>query len=899
MWEFDVNGEMYHEKAINFLGELFTNWKNQTCQHDVTITLFSRVFYDAKSKDDFPGSTGDCIKLDHKNRYFEDFYRVVYQNECYEDWMFALIKLKRLIKEYRSYILHYHERQQSEPVPLCYLSNAAEGNFLETLNVSSSVFERHFIDRPFDRTGMMSLIITGGGGVFEVSRNLSKITKERVIDNGIGSDLVCLGEQPLHSVPLFKYSGTDTFSVPYWINLSFYKSSETVRFCNSKFIPRVKIKPKKNLYNDTNLDSDFMLPGYDPLQSTFDDSDEIYIPKNTDSLKRAPSRISAISETMFLEPMAMVLNTRVPYSKFEDPDDDSSLELDSDPESTSTSNIHASRKKINPFSPSTIKTKMSFDRRRWAHLFPLKPDGSPIFQHWLIPENSVNTPEMKSVTSNDKIMSSPKCSNGYDEKVFIGTQTKRRMNGGGGITSFKSPNAASNSDKSINKLVNPGNRINETDIAGDETIASIITGVAWKSLTIPACLPLTTDYCPSQKSWNKFFVNVSNYNLLLGEIREQYNYIHTRGKDITMKDVVTELVGHRLAMGFQLIKLKPNHNQNQKVSKHNREKFMLSLGRMYHELMYEVDDNGYDYVNVTISVPAKDMKIPNTHQKEQRYDYRFQVPDSKVYHVSYCELSRKDMKTVKWNDIDRYICIQGNGTISPLELQNCWRQRLYLLPTFQVGVTLINELQKLTTSECSSIDISRVFHFDKYQRKSIDELKQYREKYFICFMEYLNKVTRASESNNRITLNSSQKCLKVLPSPVEKLYTLLDEYRQTRNGQKKEKYNEVVTYLEDTYINAMLNSIPFLTYKNDIPVNCFISAEATWWCMQNVIDIDTESNAIDFLQVMLDFNIIQHISKDEKNYIHGFYLYYIITKDNKNLKFDYTKDYCEVGLCVF
>ena len=27
MWEFDVSGEMYHEKAVNFLGELFTNWK--------------------------------------------------------------------------------------------------------------------------------------------------------------------------------------------------------------------------------------------------------------------------------------------------------------------------------------------------------------------------------------------------------------------------------------------------------------------------------------------------------------------------------------------------------------------------------------------------------------------------------------------------------------------------------------------------------------------------------------------------------------------------------------------------------------------------------------------------------------------------------------------------------
>lgn len=193
-----------------------------------------------------------CIKQDHKNRFFEDFYRVVYQNERYDDWMFSLVKLKRLIKEYRDYILHYYERSCPQKVPKCYLSNAAEGNFLETLNLSSSVFERHFIDRPFDRTGMMSVVITGGCGVFEVCRDLSKITKERVIDNGIGSDLVCLGEQPLHQVPLFKYSNTETYSVPHWINLSFYKSSEIVRYCNSKFIPRIKIKFKENS-DDTHL----------------------------------------------------------------------------------------------------------------------------------------------------------------------------------------------------------------------------------------------------------------------------------------------------------------------------------------------------------------------------------------------------------------------------------------------------------------------------------------------------------------------------------------------------------------------------------------------------------------------------------------------------------------------
>ena len=50
MWEFDLNGDLYFEKAVNgFLTDLFAKWKDQNCCHDVTIVLFSRTFYESQS----------------------------------------------------------------------------------------------------------------------------------------------------------------------------------------------------------------------------------------------------------------------------------------------------------------------------------------------------------------------------------------------------------------------------------------------------------------------------------------------------------------------------------------------------------------------------------------------------------------------------------------------------------------------------------------------------------------------------------------------------------------------------------------------------------------------------------------------------------------------------------
>lgn len=55
------------------------------------------------------------------------------------------------------------------------------------------VFDKHYINRNFDRTGQMSVVITPGVGVFEVDRLLMILTKQRMIDNGNASGaLLCL-----------------------------------------------------------------------------------------------------------------------------------------------------------------------------------------------------------------------------------------------------------------------------------------------------------------------------------------------------------------------------------------------------------------------------------------------------------------------------------------------------------------------------------------------------------------------------------------------------------------------------------------------------------------------------------------------------------------------------------
>lgn len=85
-------------------------------------------------------------------------------------------------------------------------SNASQGNVLEAINLTTNMLQFHYLDRDLHRTGNSIVVISPGCGVFEVDKSLASITYQRMMDNGIGSDMLSLGLPPLHIAPFFLYN---------------------------------------------------------------------------------------------------------------------------------------------------------------------------------------------------------------------------------------------------------------------------------------------------------------------------------------------------------------------------------------------------------------------------------------------------------------------------------------------------------------------------------------------------------------------------------------------------------------------------------------------------------------------------------------------------------------------
>lgn len=314
MWEFAPDGELYYEKLLNrWLKKLIAKWSGGSVSHSVTVITFSRSIYEREQfpvdydprNEPFTYSTamqqkpagvhgsafadgydfGPTIHVDPQTgKFYEDFYKVVVMNYTGPDWSHLLTLLKQ---EFACYHDKHRWRAPEEDMPADYElcpwpskeseaseldgkranprynvkwktlphgvpTRASEGNVLEAINVTLNILDKHYMDRDLRRTGQSIVMLTAGSGVFHTPQKLSQITKQRMMDNGVGMDLISLATPPMHVVPLFispsmeagniklnvnedimstsmtkellteaLHAGNVMYQVPHWVNITF------------------------------------------------------------------------------------------------------------------------------------------------------------------------------------------------------------------------------------------------------------------------------------------------------------------------------------------------------------------------------------------------------------------------------------------------------------------------------------------------------------------------------------------------------------------------------------------------------------------------------------------------------------------------------------------------------
>ncbi|CAO1632925.1 unnamed protein product [Sympodiomycopsis kandeliae] len=354
MWDFDEDGEIYYEKAINgFIPELLKRWRSIPTNHVISVILFARVWYDESELSMLQDAALPVRKEDGPpGRHYVDYYNVIVDLESNCDWTEVTAMLKEEFFRFQHDILligrpiagpvgaPWQEEQHADLVRrdrallAGRISASHEGNLLEAVNLALNPFDEHYIDRDLNRTGLDLIIVTAGTGHFRVDKRWLRLTTERMIDNGIGLDMVCLTKMPLHSVPLFHFSShlpqhappdkrrtttaggpgsttrlsssanppdplyddydfmpglgnTETrfgsgstagrpapvspptmqfYSIPHWIDASFYNLQQDQPFRADRFVPRVKMQEIQQIGYMENEISDISLPYLDLMR---------------------------------------------------------------------------------------------------------------------------------------------------------------------------------------------------------------------------------------------------------------------------------------------------------------------------------------------------------------------------------------------------------------------------------------------------------------------------------------------------------------------------------------------------------------------------------------------------------------------------------------------------------
>eukprot|EP00794_Sanderia_malayensis_P014226 gene14226-15709_t len=965
MWEFDFCGELYFEKTVNgFLNELFGKWKEYGCSHDVNIVMFSRTYYSAKTFDAFPKEMQCSIIKGYDGRFYQDFFKMIINSANIDNWKEIAITLKTSFSNYLNWI--GCEDEISDDLVEGRNSRASDGNMLEALNLSLNVFETFFIDVNLERTNSTVMIITPGSGVFDVDRELTNMTKLRLMDGGYAVDLVCLAEQPLHAVPLLKFhskkipKGKDQFitvdyNIPQWVNHSYYRSPDQ-RNASTRFVPRMKVPERPTILEDPDLEN----------QDVSDREDQLYIPSGIDYDEYDAQVFTyATPRTTMRNRLARSLQKRrkadLGVLRKSSPDMISGHGrhvVDGEPQS-SWNEGSLQQESFLVQRPVRAISECEDIRLGTSHGENMvfidddtigESDSSPDFDTVFKRANSVNPESIFGCTLFPPIQAT----RDHDGMSLMGTSYDGEETIMAIIDGHKSIENIDLQDgvqmDSGKKLSNPlscgdlQRRRSFKKVGSDKSLrpqeqdwtATILTGVDWKSLSIPACLPLTTDYFPDQKIFENDYCWY-NYTIIMDDNSARLSSDEKCPKrcKMTARDKFLEAISQRVGQGYQFVTNKEKLKFLLSPSKRNRPLTFMPLyesTKEEHVLSHvqQIHHVQFDGQELLVHKYAK-QNVPFL--RPHQYKYKLWSVDGDDFQGACAEFSHEDNANYNWNHLDHYVTGEGEDYDMLLEDMKYWRVRFLLLPVRDKSHADANY-----SGDTKMIEIEGFLRF--IEGLNCIKRPENRRLLFICRKHtaedkktYLERREGSSDNTRKrseiernkapLTPNGSQKKTpSIKDSPVDtrdkkaKKISVnggseepTEDHKSCLGGSVSEETadEQLIAIpsklppehalhsncpLEDV-VKAMQNEeygLSFLPEQEGLRNGTFISAEAVAWMIKSIDGINTKVNAVQLGQRMLDAKLIIHASQSAAQcFVDGMYLYFINSTEKTEEKVEKTR----------